>query len=88
MTPSAATAAQLFAPYGIAFDAAGNLYFADSGNDRIRVVNNTAGTYFGVVMTANNIYTVAGTTGGLSGDGGEPTAAPLNAPYDIAFDTD
>jgi uncharacterized protein (TIGR03437 family) len=34
-----ATAAQLHAPYGIAIDAAGNLYIADLGNARVRRVS-------------------------------------------------
>ncbi len=55
-----ATFAQLFAPAGLAVDAAGNLYIADSGNNRIRRVN-----------TSGTIATIAGTgTGGYSGDGG------------------
>lgn len=83
----AATAAQLSSPGGMAFDAAGNLYISDTGNHRIRVVNNTAGTYFGVAMTPNNIYTVAGTSSGLSGDGSAATAAKLSSPYGLAFDT-
>ena len=33
-----ATSARLNQPAGIAIDAAGNVYFADSGNDRIRVL--------------------------------------------------
>ncbi|HLK50892.1 MAG TPA: hypothetical protein VKT49_22275, partial [Bryobacteraceae bacterium] len=33
-----ATSAQLFAPQGLAVDAAGNLYIADSGNYRVRKV--------------------------------------------------
>jgi sugar lactone lactonase YvrE len=83
----AATAAQLYDPAGVAFDSTGNLYIADLGNTRIRVVAKVDGTYFGVAMTAGNIYTVAGTTPGLSGDGGASTAAKLNAPYGMAFDS-
>lgn len=83
---AAATAAQLSAPSDIAFDATGNLYIADTGNSRIRAVNTAAGTYFGVVMTVNNIYTVAGTTAGTSGDGAVATAAQINLPQGVAFD--
>ena len=34
-----ATEAKLNAPAGLAFDAAGNLYIADQGNDRVRRVD-------------------------------------------------
>jgi len=37
-----ATAASISNPFGVAFDAAGNLYFSDEGNMRIRKVTNVA----------------------------------------------
>jgi len=71
-----ATAARLNEPWGLAVDASGNLYIADSGNFRIRKV-----TSQGVITT------VAGTgTRGFSGDGGPATAAMLSAPYGLAVD--
>lgn len=70
-----ATSALLDTPTGIAVDAAGNLYIADSRNHRIRKV---AG---GVITT------VAGTgVAGFSGDGGPATAAALALPSGIAID--
>lgn len=70
-----ATSAKMSAPYGIAVDNAGNLYIADSGNNRIRKVSN------GIITT------IAGTgTAGFSGDGGLATAAKLNRPYGISVD--
>jgi sugar lactone lactonase YvrE len=58
-------------------DSAGNLYFADEGNNRIRAVS-----------TAGIITTVAGTTtGGFSGDGGAATAAKISMPSAVAFDS-
>jgi sugar lactone lactonase YvrE len=71
-----ATSAALNAPHGVALDAAGQLYFADSDNHRIRRVRRD-----GVIET------VAGAgTRGFSGDGGPATRARLDDPHGIAFD--
>ena len=71
-----ATSAQLSAPIGVAVDSAGNLYIADSSNDRIRKVTN------GVITT------VAGNgTLGFSGDNGPAISATLNAPNGVAVDS-
>ena len=73
-----AIAAELNEPSSIAVDAAGNLFIADSRNNRIRKVNLT-----GVVST------VAGTgVQGFSGDGGPATAAQLYDPLGVAVDTE
>lgn len=73
-----ATAAKLNAPVRLTFDAAGNLYIADSGNNKIRKVT-----------PAGIISTVAGTgVGGFSGDGGQATAAKLKVPYDMTIAPD
>jgi hypothetical protein len=73
-----ATAAELSGPGGIAVDAAGNVVFADVGNDRVRVIAASNGTFYGQKMTAGDIYTIAGSgTNGYSGDGGPATAADL-----------
>jgi sugar lactone lactonase YvrE len=71
-----ATSAELNYPAGMAFDADGNLYIADNGNNRIRKVD-----------TSGLITTVAGNgTQGYSGDGGPATGAELNYPAGIALD--
>ena len=71
--PAAGT--QLTNPYGVAVDASGNLYIADSGNCRIRRVSN------GVIST------VAGNgTNGFSGDNGPATSAQLEAPLGVTLD--
>ena len=73
----AATAAKLFGPFGVAADAAGNIYIADGGNSAIRKVN-----------TAGIISTIAGdTTRGYSGDGGPATNAMLDMPFAVTTDT-
>jgi hypothetical protein len=64
-----ATSAKLYFPTGVAADLYGNVYIADSGNNRIRKVD-----------TSGNITTVAGTgTEGNSGDGGPAIAAEIYA---------
>ena len=68
-----ATAANIGTPFGIAVDAAGDLYISD-------------GTHIRKVNTAGIITTIAGTTIGYSGDGGLATAAQFNSPYDMTFD--
>ncbi len=73
-----ATAAMLNQPYGIALDAAGNLFVSDTSNHRIRKV----------AALTRIITTVAGTgTSGYSGDNGAATAAQLNRPYGITVDS-
>ena len=72
--------AKLFSPADVKFDAAGNLYISDSGNNRIRVLS--AGR-------AGVITTIAGTgRAGFSGDGKEAVAAELNTPQKIAIAKD
>jgi uncharacterized protein (TIGR03437 family) len=72
-----ATQAHLNSPVGLALDAAGNLFIADSGNARIRKVNAANGT----------ITTVAGNgLIGFSGDGGPATQATFKRPFGVAVD--
>ncbi len=70
-----ATAALLNQPSGITLDAAGNIYFADYGNNRVRKIN-----------TSGTITTIAGTTMGYSGDAGAATLAQLHFPFGVAVD--
>ena len=84
----AASSATLFGPSGVAFDAAGDLYIGDSENYRIQEVAATTRTQWGQSMTANDIYTVAGTgTWGQTGDGGPATSALLGLPQAITTDS-
>ena len=67
-------------PYGVAIDDVGNIYVADSSNDRVRRIDSRTG----------RVTTVAGTGGeilfGMNGDGGLAIAATFNAPDGVAFD--
>jgi uncharacterized protein (TIGR03437 family) len=72
-----AISASLNSPFGSgAVDSAGNLYIADSNNNRIRKVSN------------GTITTVAGTgKAGFSGDNGPATSAQLSFPTGVATDS-
>ena len=73
-----AAAAELNAPAAIAIDPAGNLYIADSGNNRVRKVSAATG----------EIATIAGTQGEqFAGDGGPANMASLYGPYALFFDS-
>jgi hypothetical protein len=72
-----ATEAALDEPFKIAFDGAGNLYIADTGNFVIRKVDHETGI----------ITTVAGNSDyGTYGDGGLATEAGMTSPYSVAAD--
>ncbi|WP_047491142.1 Ig-like domain repeat protein [Terriglobus sp. TAA 43] len=74
-----ATTGLLTAPYGVALDADGNIYIADTGNNLVRRVDASTG-----MMTI-----VAGTgVAGYANDGQPATTAQLNQPFGLAFDRD
>ncbi|HTW23207.1 MAG TPA: hypothetical protein VMD78_06385, partial [Candidatus Baltobacteraceae bacterium] len=73
-----ATAATFSYPTGIAFDSAGNMYVADSGNNVIRMIDNTP---------SHNVTTYA--FNGLptfGGDGGDALSASMQFPEQVAVD--
>jgi len=73
---SAASSAEISFPSGLAVDASGFLYIADTGNQRVRKVVN------------GNITTIAGNgTTGYSGDGGPALNATLNSPQGLLVDS-
>jgi sugar lactone lactonase YvrE len=69
--------AQVHNPAHLVVDAGGNIYFADSMNNRIRKIAAGSGI----------ITTVAGGSEGFSGDGGTATSAQLNNPQGVAVDS-
>jgi uncharacterized protein (TIGR03437 family) len=75
-----AVSAQLNTPAGIAVDAAGNVYVADSVNNRVRIV-----TKDGLI----NTFAGNGTIGyvGAVGDGGPANQAQLQLPSGVAVDS-
>ncbi len=72
-----AISAQLSSPVGLAIDASGNVYIADSGNNRVRKV-----------LTNGIIVTVAGTgVSGYSGDNGPAVNAQLAGAQGVVLDS-
>jgi hypothetical protein len=76
-----ATSAQLNAPAGIAVDSAGNVYIADTDDQKIRKI-----TLAGAISTIAGNGTACGTPTGSCGDGPDATSAQLNAPRGVAVD--
>lgn len=68
------TLASFNAPEGIAIDASGNLYIADSENNLIRKIN-----------PAGDVTTLAG-NGSLGADNGTAETASFGQPYSVALD--
>src|SRR5262249_17215253 len=71
-----AASAQISNPGGVALDRSGNLFIADAGNNRIRMLNAAGimGTFAGIG------------TAGFSGDGGPAASAQLTSPVDVTVD--
>jgi len=68
----------LYLPEDVYVDSSGNIFIADTGNNRVREV----------VAATGNIETVAGngSYGSSSGDGGLATSAQLNDPWSVFVD--
>jgi hypothetical protein len=79
-----ASAARLDQPSGIAVDASGDLFVADTDNCAVREVPASAGTHYGVAMRAHRIYTVAGVgCTEAKGSVGFPTGVAVDASGDL-----
>ncbi len=75
---TSATLATLYGPYGVSLDSSGNIYIADTSNQRIRKVTVSTGI----------ITTIAGTgTSSYSGDGTSATSAAMRNPRGVALDS-
>ncbi|HMY74280.1 MAG TPA: hypothetical protein PLQ88_20845, partial [Blastocatellia bacterium] len=80
-----ATSAELFAPTGVAVDALGNLFIADTGNNRLRFVNRTTSpvtlfvtTPFATTVQPGQIVTLNRDAGDFQTDDRITTALFLN----------
>jgi sugar lactone lactonase YvrE len=72
-----ASSAKLYQPEGVAADSSSNIYIADCGNNKVRMISASTGY----------ISTFAGKgTAGYSGDGGAATSAKLSGPCYLTFD--
>ncbi len=79
--PGQATGTALLAPSSLSVDAAGDLYIADAGANRVYTV------YSSTTSSGSNIATVFGTgAAGSAGDGGFANVAQLNDPVSVAVD--
>ena len=73
-----ATAAELNDPDGVAVDSAGDLFIADTGNNRVREVNR---------LHRRDRHRRRQRHRGYSGDNGPATAAELDVPTGVAVDS-
>jgi len=85
--------AQLNSPQGVAVDAAGNVYIADTGDNRVRCVVMVARGCGGSFKPVGYIVAFAGSLTSCSsptspcGDGGPAVNANLNAPAGVSVDS-
>jgi hypothetical protein len=73
-----ATQAELADPAGVVVDSVGDIFIADTVNDRIRVVYGSTGVID--TIAGNGVY-------GFSGDGGSATSAELAYPVALTLDS-
>ena len=82
-----ATARELDEPTGVAVDASGDLFIADTANCRVRVVPAVTTTLLGQAVRAGGLFTVSGTgVCGSTGQGGPLRTAQLWSPVAVALD--
>lgn len=78
-----ATSSQLYSPRDLAVDLSGNVYIADSKNNRIRVVTKSTG----IISTIVGSGQIGREFGSFAGDGGEATSSSLDFPVGVSVDT-
>jgi hypothetical protein len=79
--PGQATGTALISPSSLSIDAAGDLYIADAGANRVYTV------YSSTTSNGSNIATVFGTgSAGKAGDGAFSNLAQVNTPLSVAVD--
>jgi NHL repeat len=82
-----AATSQLDQPTGVAVDATGDLFIADTANCRVRVLPARSATLFERAVTAGHLTTVAGTgVCGTAGQGGPIASAQLWDPVAVTVD--
>ena len=79
----ASTSAELNLPQGVTLDGVGNLYIADTGTHRVRMISIVTGL---ITTVAGNGFANTNGDGGFTGDGGPAISAELNFPHAVAFD--
>ena len=85
-----ATQAGLAGPGQVAVDSAGNVYIADTFNNRVQEIAATSHTQWGTPMTAGYVYTIAGKSNGAEGytGSGLASSSSLDEPEGVAVDAE
>ena len=77
--------AVLNAPFGVYVNASGNIFVADSTNNKIKEAPAANGTNYNIAMTTGKIYTIAGSGSTTNnGEGYPEKLSGLNNPYSVA----
>ena len=77
-----ASQAAISQPNGVSIDGAGNLYIADTGNNRVRMVSAATG----IISTVAGNGQIGDSNNNQVGDGGAAVSANLNQPYGVTLD--
>jgi hypothetical protein len=73
-------------PTGVYVDSSGNVFIADNGNNKVKMVPAASGTYYGITMSSSSaVYTIAGNgSSNYSGEGYPEKLSGINGPTDVA----